>query len=404
MVFSLISQKALAILVGAEGIALVGSFKNVVSFFEKFSVLGVSNGLVKYISEYKEDKEKLNQLFSTTFLFSAVATILSFSILFFGANYINQLVFGDGRDFVVVFKILAFVIPFFALNAIINALLNGLSAYKIFTKATFGVVVINTVLIVGFTIKYALYGSLLAIVLIPIIQFVYYFALTYKTSFTYINLKRLSLNLNFKNKLLSYSLMTILVVLFSNINDIAIRRLIEHKVSIIDSGYWTAMNSISKTYMQFTAAIFPLYILPKYAKITDTFNFRKEVKHIYKMLLPLLVIGLFLVFLLKTQIIKLLYTSEFLEMSKLFKWQLLGDLVKFIALVIAYQFLAKKQTVNFVVTELFSVIVFYILSVYLIGYYGTEGVIIAHFIRYILYFIVVLFILRHTFMGNNKAL
>ena len=82
MVFSLISQKALAILVGAEGIALVGNLKNVVAFFEQFSILGTSDGLVRYISEYKEDKKKLSQLFSTVFVFSVFASIVSFIILF----------------------------------------------------------------------------------------------------------------------------------------------------------------------------------------------------------------------------------------------------------------------------------------------------------------------------------
>ena len=70
MLFSLISQKVLAILIGAEGIALIGNLKNVVSFVEQFSVLGTSNGLVKYISEYKDDKTQLNKLFSTVFIFS----------------------------------------------------------------------------------------------------------------------------------------------------------------------------------------------------------------------------------------------------------------------------------------------------------------------------------------------
>jgi PST family polysaccharide transporter len=404
MGFTLITQKVLAIIIGAEGIALVGNLKNVTAFFEKFSVLGTSNGLVKYVAEYKDDKQKLNQLFSTTLLFSTAAALLSFCILFFGASFLNQSIFGETRDFKLIFKILAFVIPFLSLNAIVNALLNGLSAYKIFTKATLVIVVANTVLIVGFTYKLGLYGSLVAVAIIPIVQFICYIVITFKTSFTYISLKGVTLNLSFKNKLLPYSLMTIMVVLFANINEIAIRRLIEHKISIADSGYWTAMNSISNAYMQFTAAIFPLYILPRYARITNTFNFRKEVKHIYKMLLPLLIVGLFLVFLLKQQIITLLYTPEFLEMSKYFKWQLLGDLVKFTAFVIAYQFLAKKQTTNFIITELFSVIVFYILSVYFIDYYGTEGVVIAHFIRYILYLLVVLFILRKSFVGVNRAL
>ena len=55
MTFSLISQKALAILIGAEGIAQVGNFKNVFNFFQQFSILGTFNGLVKYFSENKEN-------------------------------------------------------------------------------------------------------------------------------------------------------------------------------------------------------------------------------------------------------------------------------------------------------------------------------------------------------------
>lgn len=404
MGFSLVTQKVLAVLIGAEGLALVGNLKNVTAFFEKFSVLGTSNGLVKYIAEFKDDNDKLNQLFSTTFVFSCIAALLSFVVLFFGADYLNQLLFGNENDFTLVLKILAFVIPFFSLNAVIHSLLNGLSAYKIFTKTTLLIAAVGTILVVVLTFEYGLFGSLMAIVLLPLVQFLCYVLLTFKTSFAYITKKAVSVSLGFKNNLLSYSVMTIVVVLFANVNEIAIRRLIEHKSGIADSGYWTAMNSISKTYMQFTAAIFPLYILPRYARITSSFGFRKEVKHVYKMLLPLLATGLVLVFLLRDYIIRLLYTPEFLEMSKYFKWQLLGDLVKFIAIVMAYQFLAKKQTVNFIVTELFSVVAFYVLSVFFIDSFGTEGVIIAHFIRYILYFLLVLFILRHSFFGGDKVL
>ena len=82
MLFSLVSQKVLAIFIGAEGIAIVGNLKNIVLFFEQFSILGTSNGLVKYISENKDDKKQLNNLFSTVFVLSALASVVSFIILF----------------------------------------------------------------------------------------------------------------------------------------------------------------------------------------------------------------------------------------------------------------------------------------------------------------------------------
>ena len=47
-------------------------------------------------------------------------------------------------------------------------------------------------------------------------------------------------------------------------------------------------------------------------------------------------------------------------MAPLFKWQLLGDFVKFVAIVLSYQFLANKQIKYFVVTELIIfVFIFY---------------------------------------------
>lgn len=401
---SLISQKVLAILIGAEGIALVGNLKNVVSFFEQFSILGTSNGLVKYISENKGDKKQLGNLFSTVFIFSAFASIVSFIVLFFWSDKLSDVIFGVNKGYGYIFKILAFLIPFMGVNGLLYALLNGLSAYKLFSKISLIIVVTSALLIVLLTIKLDLIGSLIAISAIPLLQFLIYVVFSAKTHKSFIDLKALTLNLSFKKQLLSYSLMTLVVIFLVNLTDVAVRHLIEDKTSKAEAGYWTSINSISKVYMQFTSAIFPLYILPVYAKITNSLDFRKEVVKIYKMLLPLLVAGMVVVFIFKEFIIKALYTSDFLEMASLFKWQLLGDLVKFVAIVLSYQFIAKRQIGYFIFTEVLSVLMFYSFSVYFIDIYGTDGVVIAHFVRYVLFFFVVLFILRHNFVGDKRAL
>ncbi|PWH81806.1 O-antigen flippase [Algibacter marinivivus] len=404
MLSSLLSQKVLAVLIGAEGIALVGNLKNVIGFFEQFSILGTSNGLVKYISEYKDDKKQLSNLFSTVFVFSVLAALLSFVILFFWSNTLSDIVFGNGSSYSYIFKILAFLIPFMGVNAVLYSLLNGLSAYKLFSKIGVVIVITSTVLIVFLTYQYGIKGSLIAISIVPLLQFLVYTLFGVKTYKTLIDLKSVRFNLNFKNQLMSYSLMALIVVFSINITDIALRHLIENRVSIAEAGNWTAMNSISKVYMQFTAAIFPLYILPVYAKISNSTDFRKEVVKIYKMLLPLLVVGMFMVFVFREFIITALYTDEFLGMASLFKWQLLGDLIKFIAIVLSYQFIAKKQIGYFIFTEVLSVLLFYGFSVYFIDIYGTDGVVLAHFIRYIIFFIVVLFILRHNFIGKKRVI
>lgn len=404
MLFSVITQKVLAILIGAEGIAQVGNLKNVFSFFEQFSILGTSNGLVKYVSEFRDDKLRLNDLFSTSTLFVIAASVLSFIILFFWSNSLSVIVFSGDTSYDYIFKVLAFMIPFMGINSILNALLNGISEYKLYSKVTFITIVLSTILIVFFTYVYGLIGAMLAIVLTPIIQFImgcFFLSDTFKR---YIGLGKFSFSLSFKNELLSYSVMSVVVILSINVADLAVRNLIEQNTNITNAGYWTALASISKTYMQFTATIFPLYVLPKYSKITTTFEFRNEVINIYKLLLPLVMIGMILIYLFRDVVVKILFTSDFLQMTNLFKWQLLGDLVKFIALVISYQFLAKRQIGYFVFTELLSVLLFYTFSVLLIETYGTEGIVMAHFFRYVVYFFVVLYILRFNFIGQDKSI
>ncbi len=198
--------------------------------------------------------------------------------------------------------------------------------------------------------------------------------------------------------------MTIIVIVLINSGDIIVRNLIQETISIKEAGHWTAMTSVSKIYMQFTAAIFPLYILPKYSGMTNTTEFRKEIINIYKGLVPMFLLGIALVYLFKKTIIQVLYTDDFLEMSNLFMYQLLGDLIKLCSLIISYLFLAKRHMGYFLLTESLSVILFVGFSSYLIGIRGTEGIVLAHFIRYLIYFIVVVFILRHKLFGRDKML
>ena len=53
--------------------------------------------------------------------------------------------------------------------------------------------------------------------------------------------------------------------------------------------------------------------------------------------------------------------------------------------------------ISFVATELISLALFYGLSMFLVNIYGTEGVVMAHFFRYIAYFFMVLIIIWYSF-------
>ena len=174
------------------------------------------------------------------------------------------------------------------------------------------------------------------------------------------------------------------------------------EINIDEAGYWTAITFISKNYMVFATGLFTLYVLPKFASITNKLEFKKEVFHIYKTILPIFGLGMLLVYVLRNWVIEIVY-PEFTGMEPLFKWQLLGDFVRLCSLVLAHQFLAKRMVKSFIVTELISLGLFYVLTQVFIQYYGTEGVVIAHFVRYIIYFVVVVFFIQNYFKNNPNS-
>ncbi len=401
MVIAFASQKVIAVLLGPEGIAVLGNIRNIIPMIESFSTLGTFNGIVKYVAEYKDDKKELHQLFSTTTVYLICASSIAFLILFFGAETLNEWLFLGKYEFEYVFKLLAISVPFLALNRVFNGVMNGLSAYQKFVKINLFTYAVSAILVVIATYYENIEGALFAIAIMPIIQFGILFSLYFSVLKNYINFKGLQFTIPYKNKLVAFTLMSIVATFLGSFVDIKLRTHLMKSISIDDAGYWTGMTNISKQYLLFSSAIFTLYVIPKFATITNSKHFRKEIFNIYKVLLPLFLVGMLSIYFLREWVIIILKSKEFLGMMPLFKWQLMGDFVKLMSIVIGHQFLAKKMVAPFILSEILSLLLFYIFANYFITTMGAEGVVFAHFLRYVIYFFVVVFLLRKHIFGNR---
>lgn len=401
MLLAFMSQKVIAVLLGPEGVAVLGNVRNIIPMIESFTTLGVFNGIVKYVAEYKDDKKELHKLFSTTAVYLLCASIVSFCVLFFGAELLNKWLFLGKSDFAYVFKILAIAAPFLALNRIFNGVINGLTAYKKFVNISLIAYTISVLVLLIAVYFKSLTGALIAIAITPILQFslltYFYFSILKE----YIAFKELRFAIPYKNKLVAFTLMSIVATFLGGFVDIKLRTHLMKNISDVDAGNWTGITNISKQYLMFSSAILTLYVIPKFAQINESGQFRKEVIRIYKTLLPLFAIGMLLIFFTREWVILIAKSKEFLGMKPLFKWQLLGDFVKIASVIIAHQFLAKKMVKQFIITELMSLVLFYVFSIYFIDVLGAEGIVLAHFLRYILYFIIVAILLRKHLFGNN---
>lgn len=402
LVISLFVQREIFEVVGKAGYAKIGSLRNLIQILTSVTSLGVFNGVVKYVAEFKDDKPELQKLFSTTFVFTVIGSAVSMCFLLWFAEPMSERFFFT-KDYTFVIRLVAVIVPVIAVQRVFNGVVNGLSKYKHFAKIEMAAYLLS----VGLTL-YMLYmdqldGVLIAIAVTPAIQVAVMLFFFVKVLREYVQFKDLKFRVPFAKNLMAFALMSFFSTVLLNQLEIEIRRIITIKITEDAAGVWTGLTYVSKNYMVFSNALFTLYVIPKFASIHNAIDFRKEVGNIYKTLLPLFGLGMLLVYFGRHIIIFLIYPDA-PEMAPLFKWQLLGDFVRLASLILAHQFIAKKLVGYFIVTELLSLGLFFGLSYYLVDDYGVEGVPMAHFMRFIIYFIVVFFlVLRYFKLQDRKS-
>ena len=396
---SLFIQRILSEMVGEVGISKIGQLRNFIQMLTSVSSGGIFNGVIKYVSEFKEDKFQLQKLFSTAFVFTLFGIIFSSLILFFTSELISNYLFGS-IQFQYLIKLLAVIVPFIGLYRVFNGVVHGLSQYKNFAKIDLFSYLFSAAILVVSLYLYNINGVLVAIAITPIIQIIVLLYIFYKELKEYIYFYELSLKVPYLKELLAFTLMSFVSSGLLSFVEIDIRSMIRNKITEVDSGIWTAMTFISKNYMVFSGSIFTLYVVPKFASIYTKLDFKKEVTNIYKMLLPLFGIGMLLVYFLRDYVIMVVY-PDFTAMAPLFKWQLMGDFIRLATLVLGHQFIAKKMVQNYIFSEILSLALFYFIAIYLVVDYGTEGVVIAHLIRSIIMFGVVFYLVMRYFRKQS---
>ncbi len=399
IIAGILTSKAIAIFIGAEGLALIGNLQNFVSSMQTVSILGFYNGMVKYVAAFKDNAVRLSQALSTVFYFGFIATILVSLFCYFNADGINNLIFPSYNSYAFVIKIFAIVLPFYALNMFSFSIMNGFSNYKMLIVIN----IIGQILVVSITLlliyQNRIEGALISVAIAEsLICLITLVGIINRRSLVPL-IKVNQISFSFLKKMSSYSIMALFSAVILPLVLLAIRSYIIDNIGYKDAGFWEAMTRISKYYLMFVSSLMALYILPRFSEIDNIGEFRKEVFSFYKTVIPIFGIGLILIYFLRVFIVKVIFSDEFQPVEDLFLWQLLGDFVKVLSMVIAYQFLAKKMFWHYIITEAFLVIMLYITSTYLIKLYGVKGAVIGHFVSYLMYYAVVLLIFGSSLFG-----
>lgn len=387
-----LTTKFIAFFIGPEGMALIGNVSSFLSSAQSFGTGGVYNGAVKYINKYKNTTLALSKTLSTIYYVGFFSTFLLSLLIYYNSESINDLLFSNQYNFEYVIRILAIALPFYSLNLFCFSIMNGFEKYKF-------LMILNIIgQIMGLSVTLLLIwknnidGALVSVVIAPSLIFLITLVgiLNRKNFIPLIQIG--NVDVAWLKRLSPYSLMAIISGVLMPLVIIAVRNYIIEEEGLKDAGMWEAMNRISSYYLLFINSIMSLYFLPRFAEIDNKADFRKEVWDFYKTVMPAFGLGLFVIYLLRPFIVSLFLSTEFEPVGDLFLWQLLGDFMKILALVIAYQFIAKRMFWHFIITEIFLLFAVYFLSIYFVDLYGVKGANMAHLASYTIYYIMIILI------------
>ncbi len=391
-----ITSKVLAIFIGPSGLALTGNLKNFLTSVESIATLGFQNGIVKYVVDAKNDDVALKKILSTVFLSLLIVSVILSIFLFGFSHYLTLIVFGSNWEYSIVFKILALILPWYASTTYLIVILNGLGKFKKVIYVNILGNLTGLLFCIVAVYYYKTFGALLTIIVPPALLFFVAFYYVNKEISFFDNISRTSFDWQVLKNLSSYSLMALVSSVFGSLVFLAIRNNIIEVLGIDSAGYWEAMTRISNYYLMFISTILTVYFFPKLAFSSSKKAVQNVVKSYYLSVVPLYIFGVIVLFFLKDFFIKLFFTKDFLPVADLFFWQLLGDTFKVASLILGYQFYARKLTVAFICTELFSLLLMFSFSHYFIINYGIAGVVMAHTLTYFIYLIVLLLYFRKS--------
>lgn len=400
MITGLGISKLTAIFLGPQGLAILGNLRNGLDIFDKFSSGGLANAVVKYSAENRSNPKAFSSFLSTLVWSGLTVCVLTMGFIFFCSEFINAFIFGS-RDFVVIIRIMAFVLPLHVMNIYLMSILKGFSEFNKVIKINIGTHVLNLLLFAVLLFIMDLKGALLAIVIMPsaMLFFTLYYTKVYFGMLSSFSLSEFSSPM-LKN-LSQFAFMTLISSASFPLVFLGIRNFLIDTIGEVEAGYWESTLRLSNYYLMFVLSLLNLYILPKLAEAQTKKEFRDVVFSFYKQILPFFILGLILVYVLRDWIVRLIFSEEFLPATDLFLWQMLGDFFRVLALVMVYQFHAKKMMWHYILTDLFLALGLYFSALYFIPKVGLEGVVIGHAITYVSYFLIILSIFSRTLFSRS---
>lgn len=399
MITGFINIKIIAYLIGPVGIALLGQLNNFANIVLAWSSGGINNGITKYLAQYSASPKKTTVYLKTSIWIVSILSIFFCIILIIGSKYFAYLILKDTK-YQSIFIVFGVSIILYSFNNLLISILNGYKQYQQYIKVNISGSIIGVIFTVLLTYYFNLYGALLAAITYQsIVFFVTLFlcrnAIWMKKSkligrFSFLAAKNLG----------KYSIMALVSAIVVPSSQIIIRNLIIKFNSLETAGIWEGINRISAMYLMVVTTSLSVYYLPKLSELLGSGEIKNEIFKLYKIFLPFVLIANVLIYMVRDNIVIILFSKEFSSMKDYFFFQLLGDFFRIGSFLLAYLMIAKAMMNTYIITEIIFSLSYVFLSYMAVLKYGGIGATIGYSVNYFIYWLVMIILFRKVLFGT----
>ncbi|WP_192823586.1 hypothetical protein [Rufibacter sp. LB8] len=392
---TLIINKLLAVYYGPNGITLLAHFLNLIAILTTLSANGINTGLLRHLAQNEPGSQRYRAFFwGGAFLNLGLFLMAVLAVLVFSDFFLERF---KGQEtnlgwLPLLFFLLVVLLFWHSLLLARQALrayvginfLSGLTSVAAVWWAAGSVDLVTVLLLflAGQAVG-AVVGAVVALSqgLIP-------------------KLKQAIPKLAYQ-ELGKYGLMAVATLVGAHLVDFAVREMAIERFSMYETGLWQSVVRISDSYTVVFLSVLSMVYYPKIASLLNQPSaLREYVRSIFLLLVPLVGVALLVVSWQRDFFIQLLFQKEFLAARDLMDYQLLGDFLKMTTWILSYIVTVQARVKLFIASQLGSGMVYVALVSWAVPTFGLEGLPLAHFLRFALYFLFYLYLFRSYFISK----
>lgn len=386
---TLIVNKYIAVYFGPSVTTLFGNFQNFNQILLVISTAGINQGVTKYVSEFKDNNYNLNLILSTCLKLVVFSSLLVSALGVFFSDVISILIF-NRIDFEWIIWCSCLTVIFGSLNLFLLSVINGLSRIHLFIKLN----IIQSVILLFFSLLLMFFlsvkGAFLAIIVTQITLFLVIISEVFlRVRVLVVNDFKSNINFDTVKMIVPFAFMTITSSIVHPFTMMLIRGFLTNELSIEFAGLWSGATYISSLLLTIFSTAIATYYLPKISGEKCKKKLSIELKNGLKFAIPVCATFLLIIYTMKDLVINILFTEDYMLMSPILGWQLLGDFVKILSWFFSYFMIAKKLTKYYLISELVQYVGLGLLTFLFVNTYSFQGVSIAYFVNSMFYLLIV---------------